>query len=365
MKKKVGILTYHAAHNYGSMLQAFALQTYLERKGHVVRVINLRKPIQRKVYAKTLDLWHPKSFLLRLLLNPKQSIQAQQKWNRFEAFLSQMLHITKECTDHKGVEKIICEENFQVLIVGSDQIWNTACLDFDESFLLPFHGKFKKVAYAPSMGPSPQFKSNKYKELFALNLPNFNAVSTRESQSSSFLQNELNVKVETVVDPVLLLDGSEYSSLYGDKPLIKGEYIFYYSPLDKKEYFEKAQQLSALTGLPIIVTQIHDYYKSGGAKSYYACGPKEFLNILKYSKYVIGCSFHLLAFSLLFHKDFYSIEGANDDRMSNLLDFCQLQNRSILAHENIKCLEGKIDYNLVELKLKEMRKKSQSYLSII
>lgn len=262
--RKIGILTYHAAHNYGSMLQAFALQSFLERKDFVVQIINLRKPIQKKVYAKTLDIYHPKSFVYRLLKDPINNVRSQQKWTRFERFIQENLKVTKECLGEDDVRKFVSENNFYALIVGSDQIWNTACLDFDKSFLLPFVGDFKKLAYAPSMGPRSEFKDDSFEDIFRKCLPSFNAISTRETQSSQFLHEKFNLNVTTVLDPVLLLSENAYSSLYGKKPIIKGKYIFYYSPLCKKEYFEKALKLSSLTGLPIVVTQRQSYYRSCG-----------------------------------------------------------------------------------------------------
>lgn len=57
--KQIGILTFQASHNYGSMLQAYALQTYLQKLGYIPIIINLRKPIQKQVYAPTLLLSHP------------------------------------------------------------------------------------------------------------------------------------------------------------------------------------------------------------------------------------------------------------------------------------------------------------------
>ena len=170
---RIGILTYHAAHNYGSMLQAFALQSLLEQRGFNVRILNLRKSIQKKVYAQTLDIKHPKSFIYRLLKNPVDSVNCQKKWSKFERFIRENLNVTKECKDVQEVRTLISKDSYYAFVVGSDQIWNTACLDFDNSYLLPFEGNFKKVAYAPSMGPKPVFQNEDFEELFAKYLPMF------------------------------------------------------------------------------------------------------------------------------------------------------------------------------------------------
>lgn len=51
----------------------------------------------------------------------------------------------------------LSNEDFQydIYLSGSDQIWNTSCLDFDWAYFLPFVKRGKKIAYAPSMGPKP------------------------------------------------------------------------------------------------------------------------------------------------------------------------------------------------------------------
>ena len=52
---KIGIITFHAAFNYGSMLQAYAMQTFLERQGHHVEIVNFRPLSQKKGYSKPID----------------------------------------------------------------------------------------------------------------------------------------------------------------------------------------------------------------------------------------------------------------------------------------------------------------------
>jgi hypothetical protein len=39
---KIGILTFHCAHNYGAVLQAYALQEFLLSEGHKVYMIDYR-----------------------------------------------------------------------------------------------------------------------------------------------------------------------------------------------------------------------------------------------------------------------------------------------------------------------------------
>lgn len=47
---KVGIITYHRAHNYGAVLQCYALQEVLKRMGHDTQIIDYRQPFIEKLY---------------------------------------------------------------------------------------------------------------------------------------------------------------------------------------------------------------------------------------------------------------------------------------------------------------------------
>ena len=50
---KIGIITYHSAHNYGAVLQAFALQEYLQKQGHDVQIINYKIKEIENYYKKS------------------------------------------------------------------------------------------------------------------------------------------------------------------------------------------------------------------------------------------------------------------------------------------------------------------------
>ena len=49
--KKVGIITFHASHNCGSMLQAFAIQTVIEEIGYQSEIINFSNYGQQQLYS--------------------------------------------------------------------------------------------------------------------------------------------------------------------------------------------------------------------------------------------------------------------------------------------------------------------------
>lgn len=133
---KTATLTFHASHNYGSMLQAYALQQILYNLGVENEIINLRTDIQKGLIPPQLQWCHPCSSLVKLLRHPIRSIALQRKYHRFEKFLVEQLHLTPELSSKKEVEIYLSKHEYDALIVGSDQIWNPACWDFDTSYLL-------------------------------------------------------------------------------------------------------------------------------------------------------------------------------------------------------------------------------------
>lgn len=337
---KIGIITFHAAFNYGSMLQAYAMQTFLERQGHQVEIINYRPEIQKKMYSKPLK-WTDKGNIIlsikRLLFTPVDACKLYRKWYLFDSFLHKHLHLTKEFVSLDELK----ENSFDIelLITGSDQIWNTNAIDFSEAYFGTFiNGKAGKIAYAPSMGPSPETQDVNYLKTL---LQGYDAVSVREERTKHFIvDNGMFKDVEVVLDPTMLLEGCDYDSLYGNEPLVKGEYIFYYTPGGARhEFLQIAERLGMKYNLPVIVENSYtpgDLKRYKYIKPYSAVGPSEFLNLVKYSKIVCGASFHLMVFAILFNKEFFCINGDIDSRLNNLMRITGNEDRIISIHSPIK-----------------------------
>lgn len=356
---KIGIITFHAAFNYGSMLQTYAMQTFLERQGHQVEIINFRPEIQKKAYSKPLK-WNDKGNIIlsikRILLTPVEVFKLYRKWNLFNSFLHNYLHITKEFVSLNDLK----EYNFDIdlLITGSDQIWNTDAFDFSEAYFGCFlKSNITKVAYAPSMGPSPETQDVNYLKNL---LQGYRAVSVREERTKQFIVDHGIFKdVEVVLDPTMLLEGSDYDSLYDKKPLIKGDYIFYYTPGGARhEFLQIAENIGMKYNLPIIVENSYtpgDLKRYKHIKAYTAVGPSEFLNLVKNSKIVCGASFHLMVFAVLFNKKFFCINGDVDSRLNNLMKITGNQDCiiSIQSPKNIQKTESNLE---------DIRKHSENFL---
>ena len=358
MIQKIGILTFHASHNYGSMLQAYALQTYLQRQGYEVRIINFRSFAQRALYPKP-----KRANVDELLRNPRLFFQNRSKWVKFESFMRTHYSMTRECSNLAQLEDIVVEEQFDALITGGDQIWNMNCRDFSLAYYLPFETpNVRRISYSPSFGGMHYWKPQHYKTTLKDLLDHYDFVSVREKKAAAFLTELLEKDVPSVVDPVLLLNKEEYEELGGSEAIVKGDYIFYYSPWNPKKLGTFVSSYAKKHGLKVVVSNSG---KMDGDGWVYLndCGPIEFLNLMQHSKVNIGESFHLVILSMILHKSFYAITTNEESRIGGLLKSANLSSRYVLVDKGFPQEDVEIEWNNVEVFIDEERKTSSKFLT--
>lgn len=317
---KIGTITFHGSHNYGSMLQAYALQEYVKKLLNSDRIpcnyqiINYRSEIQKEIYqtpkpdkAKNLVKWF-------MYLPYKKQLDTQ--YRKFEAFITDHLHPTEEfsCSDHlPGIAS-----RFDVLVAGSDQIWNVRARDFDLAYLLPACPR-KKISYAASLGPlTIDWKSYQTEEYSNL-LNDFSSVSVREKKSLEMLREILPGKnVEILPDPTFLLDRCAWRKIQsGMNP---GKYILFYCLEPSREHIRIAKLLSKKLGVPVAATKYrnkYDYFNPFVKQ--YDAGPCDFLSLVDHAAAILTSSFHGTVFSLIYGKPFYVINGMEDGRIRDIL----------------------------------------------
>lgn len=325
---KVGIITFHASHNYGSMLQAYALQQTVLSLGHECEIINLRTSAQRKMYRPFYKQpgWIKK---LKAIRYPLLALDDVRKHHLFEKFLNTNYQLSsKTYSSADALSK--AQHDYDCYISGSDQIWNTNCSDFSTSYFLDFVKKGRCIAYAPSMGPLP-FRVDISSQFRLANLlEQYQAISVREPNTAERIKQLTGKNAIVTADPTLLLSTFQWSSLAGEKPLVKGEYILLYTPWyeEYKELYEQAAALAANNCINIVCTipeACNLWHKNPYFKYFTAVGPIEFLNLIKYSKSILCGSFHAVVFSLIFGKPFYAYKGMDDSRISHLLNHIGLE----------------------------------------
>ena len=310
--QKIGILTFHASHNFGSMFQNFALQHVLQQLGYDCETINFRSQFQRQYRSGD---WHIptntfNAFVKKLLLFPWHK-DAIKKYNKFEQFLQKDLNCSAQ---YNTEEEVLKHLNYDIYLAGGDQIWNTEAGDFSWIYFLPFKAS-KKISYAPSLGDHPTLTKEE-KTKIKQYLKSFTAISVREESGATLLGN-FTQKPVVVLDPTLLLTSDEWSKHITKEPLVRGDYLFVYAPYRRPTLL---RSIPSNNRLPLVLSTPLDWLSLYNPR-FIKClntGPWDFLNLIYYSKGVVSGSFHAAVFAKLFNKPLYCMDMGPGSRIANL-----------------------------------------------
>lgn len=348
---KLGILTFHAAHNYGAVLQAYGLLKYLTSLGHDVFVIDYRPDsIRRGLYRGVPALPRNPLKLCKTLIE-EFSIRKDRitRFDKFEEFITKELNLFPFDTTRL--------EEFDKIFIGSDQVWNKSLLNnkFDPVYMgASFPAKY--ISYAASMGWY-QIEDSDISQLKRY-LTNFEAISVRETATSAFLTEISGVDVSVTCDPTLLLNRNDWAKLY--EPTYKKGYVLCYNLLNSRECQALAEDLAKSKGLEIIYL-VSSVAKKSPKGSCSNAGPIEFISYIMDAEYVVTSSFHGTVFSILFNKEFYSVGLSNyGGRIQSLLKTLGLEDRMTIPKDFnslVRC-----DYNKASLLLNNFITDSQSFI---
>lgn len=363
--KKIATITFHSPYNYGSNLQAYALQEYIKKlcNGNCdYQIINLRTPIQKEMYTNFFMKKGIKNKLKSLIIfNKKHDIFLKEK--RFEEFMKNYLNLTKE---YNSLEELIEEQfDYDYYISGSDQLWNLRARDFDWAYYLEFVKTGKRVSYAASFGPLKQSWDEEQMRRVKDNLLKYDSISVREKGSFDNVKKLTALEPEINVDPTMLLDKNDWDKIIPKENKLNKDYILLYDLGNQDETRKIALKVSKILKMPVAITRYmgvkHHFSRF---EKYYDCGTLEFLNLVKNAKLILSSSFHGTVFSIILNKPFYAINGLKDFRISTLLEKTNLEERTIQS-DNIeqKCKDAfKIDFKAADTLLDKERKKSEQYL---
>lgn len=318
---KVGILTFFNVLNYGAVLQAYALQKVLSDMGHEVFLVNFQpKTLVQPYYrVRVRSLWRA-SYRARVM-------RRLRLFPSFREFDRKFLHVgTKYATLKSLYEN---PPKADAYIVGSDQVWNFEFTESDKQFyFIPFlSGSAKKIAYAASCGGNYSFlKDNSTKAL----LQKFDNIAVREKSLGLELEKH-GFNSEVVVDPTLLLN--DYSDFITENT--KGDYILVYNVSDNQRFRDQLSYLKKITDLPVINIGANNF--SMADQNLRGTSPQEWVNLFYNARYVYTNSFHGVAFSVQFRKNFLYIPNRqpSDSRILDFLSKIGLSTAVINDYENI------------------------------
>lgn len=352
MMKKVGIITFHRALNFGAVLQAFALQRFIEALGCDVEILDYYPPFLKNLYKK----------------NPKRPYNLVSKCyyrKLFTSFIKQNLNLSAACFEKKETLTDYVQD-FDFVVTGSDTVWSSQITGLElPTYLLDFvpYG-VKRIAYAASMGGGGM--NSITEPIFRNELPKFTAIALREPDFCDQVAQIAGMNVVDVSDPTLLLDVNDYSSLM--HPIKNmGKYMVLFDLANDPFIKQLAVKISKIRNLKIV--NLAGRYERCADINLMKVSPERWLSYISAADFVCTNSFHATAFAIIFRREFVTAKvmigqrAGNNVRAVNVLRQLGLEDRYIDSLNTD--ITGDIDYSIVEERLDMYRTRSVSFLKKI
>jgi len=373
-------------YNYGAVLQAYALQHYLEALGIDSEYIDynekyLLSDTRKNKMTHAIEiirnggLMNAARSMYVYVINRSRFKLFPKRVNSFEKFKSRYIRFGgrsyKSFSDIKYDEAEITNDSF--LLVGSDQVWNSSRpLDSLKVYLLTFTRNAPKLSYASSVAmPIRKELRSLYKEA----LSDFSAISVREQSSAEYLEEATGIKPEVVLDPTCLLDRSEWEQMalsVGEPVINVGNYILCYELYRGNEILAVVRKLARRYRMYLLhmFPTLPSLLNIGRCVSYFELGPQEFVRLIYESTFVVTSSFHGTVFAVIFKKPFYAVlpstghMNVSNERIIDFLKMLNLESRIIADPRQILSmpLDDCINWEEVHQILERERQRSAKFL---
>jgi hypothetical protein len=356
--------------NYGSIMQAFALQNEINDLGYNNQIINYIPDKFEKLSffctssARMITL-KAKIENRKIALSFLSQNEVKEKEKKFDEFNMHYLNLTDRISRQRDMSQLTGKYN--VFLCGSDQIWNPsyfkAC-----NFLNFVPEDIKKIAYAPSVGASvlQGYERNRMQPL----LQRFRHISVREESSKKLIESMVEEPVQVVCDPVFLLSKDTWEQKL-NLCRTNEKYILCYFLGDNPQYSISVKLLEKSLGLKVKVIPTNSFGYKMGFETLKTVGPKEWINLIYGAELVLTDSFHATAFSIIFNKNFFVMKRFSDNskrsqnsRIYHILDKTGLQGRiwDNNAIEKINYDIKNVVWNEVNCRIAEYRDESEAWL---
>lgn len=354
---RVGIITFHFVNNFGGVLQAYALQRTIKEKCNVEsEIIDYRN-----WFIRLTD----RIRLLPITTNPKEFVSGWLtmrkrigRRNRFGKFIIRYAHLSRKYISHFGLKR--CPPGDDKYICGSDQIWNpvlTAGVSY--SYYLQFENNpDNRIAYAPSFGSASIRKVHNKKIKKYINT--FNYISVREKSGQDYIRLLTGKSADRLIDPTFLLNREQWSQVGAERTESQPYILLYIMQRDKTVY-EYAEKIKTQMGIKLVEISRYGYNPGFVDETLVDVGPREFLALFRDAEYICTNSYHGLAFSIIFEKEFCLIPCKRfKARIVNLLDLLNIEINDYDNDGNI--LNALYDRDYVNTVISKEKAKSIDYL---
>lgn len=370
---RIGILTLPLHTNYGGILQAYALQTVLEKMGHQVVVFDT----PNKTFLP--PLWKmPLSFgkrTLKKILGRTDRIFIEHFQNKIRPIIAKNIQPFIDGKIHRKVIKNfsqLSQSDYDAIIVGSDQVWRSVYFHMwlgqgvENGYLLfAKDWKIKRISYAASFGTSNWEYTDEQTQMCRLLLKKFDAVSVRESNGVELCKKYFDIDALQVLDPTMLISTKEYCNIFreANTPKSKGTLLNYVLD-ENEEICNLIKEFSIKKKLiPFALNNSFENDDTKPLEMRIKSSVETWLRGFYDAEFVITDSFHACVFSILFKKQFIVVGNRKRGmaRFESLLNLFGLEDRLVFADVNVIDLPI-INYDLVYDKLNVLKKISLSFL---
>ncbi len=363
---KINILTFQFAKNYGAILQAHALSSYIKNDLHeeceIIQYWPKHSDASWKLYYRGLGL----KVILRnifVFFNIKYKREFVAKNQVMQKAIAELLPLTKEKYTRETILKT--PPVADAYICGSDQVWNfVKCFD-DPTYFFDFTKSMKdvkRIGYAPSIAdPWPKSRWEEFKGY----LSNMDSISVREKSDVAVVEKLSCKPVTHVIDPVFLKTREYWDDLSQNMD-VKEPYIFCYFLGTNELAIKLVNKVKQLSGCKIVHLNLNARDRFNSDYNLRVVSPQQFIGLIKNATYVCTNSFHCSAFSVIFRKDYFvAPKGFADARMKSLQEMFGLNNRMFVQEliDGMTSEQMSVDYSKADEKFAPYKKESLQYLN--
>lgn len=347
--KRIGLITLHRWFNYGSMLQAYAMNRLLNEMGYACELIDYTPP--KIDNNRSYKLYNDLEELSELRDKYKKEIDERKEC--FCRFMNR--YVCGSRVYHSDEELYRNPPEYDIYVTGSDQIWNVNMRVASDAYFLSFTDTAEKYAFAASIG---RCRADKLKP-YAGFLQKYKRIYMREEEGAELIRNMTGMDcVSTMPDPTLLLPGEDWREIAGSAAM-DGEYIACYATLDDEliSMLPILEELHKRYDARIVLFGMVTPVEKNWIENIVAAGPEEFIRIIRDAKLVLTHSFHGTAFSINLNTPFLTYnDNLENPRKEGILKLFRLEHRIVHSVCDIdKALQTDIDFDCVNEILKSER----------
>ena len=384
--KYIGIFTVIDVYNYGTKLQAYAMQEIFKNKGYVSEILTYEEKKGVKSKIKFLLKSIVSFFLPKYLLIKKHNAVLASNYKGVPNNIKEL--IRNRMWEFDGFDKYYNYKHFvfkrnlikhtkkySAVVCGSDQIWHPI-LNRNKFWTLQYVSKnVRRFSYAPSLGVNEIPEDAK--PFFRKVLKTMNKISVREEKGAELLKELTDKPITVVLDPTLLAGRKVWDKILKNREDLtnNANYCLCYLLGPNEEHRRIVVEAANYLNLSIYnfshFKQFNNSDEILPGKHLYDVSPEEFIGLISKAKFVITDSFHCSVFSLMYHIPFVTLLRYNDkdnlstnSRIFSLLGQFGLETRIYTGQQTIKeIIDKRINYDYVDKELDIARKNSEVFLN--